>query len=150
MDVDDDTPPDTPPPEEKPKRRRRQTSAAKKPTSRFERRAEKAKTTLRELIKLRRPDLDVSGLTFLEVVDRDADAWGKAVAQVAEWLIPFGQLVDLIFGQPLLVMLSLAPSVRAARRDLVVRRERRKQQRLLAEQERLDEEARLQEQQSAE
>ncbi len=128
---DDDEPDTTPPVEEKPKRRRNRATAAPKRTSRFERRAESAKKTLRELIRLRKPDLDVEGLTFLEVVDRDADAWGKFVAQVAEWVVPFGQLVDLVFGAPLLALVGLAPSVRAARRDLRDRRERIKAEKAL-------------------
>lgn len=120
----------TAPPAEKPKRKRRaSTTAQPKRTSRFERRAESAKRTLQELIRLRKPDLDVEGLTFLEVVDRDADAWGRFVAQVAEWVVPFGQLVDLVFGAPLLALVGLAPSVRAARRDLRARRERAKAER---------------------
>lgn len=106
------------------KRRSRATTTQPKRTSRFERRAESAKRTLQEVIRLRRPDLDVEGLSFLDVVDRDADAWGRFLAQLAEWVIPFGQLIDLIFGAPLLALVGLAPSVRAARRDLRVRRER--------------------------
>ena len=58
-----------------------------------------------------------------------ADAWGRFLAQVAEWVVPFGRLVDLIFGAPLLALVGLAPSVRAARRDLRVRRERVKAER---------------------
>ena len=111
------------------KRRSRATTTQPKRTSRFERRAESAKRTLQELIRLRKPDLDVEGLTFLEVVDRDADAWGRFVAQVAEWVVPFGQLVDLVFGAPLLALVGLAPSVRAARRDLRARREKIKAER---------------------
>ena len=132
MDVtDDELEPDetTTPAETKPKRRRRASTTAPKRTSRFERRAESAKRTLQELIRLRKPDLDVEGLTFLEVVDRDADAWGRFVAQVAEWVVPFGQLVDLVFGAPLLALVGLAPSVRAARRDLRARREKIKAER---------------------
>ena len=127
---DDELEPETEPtPEPKPKRKRRASTAAPKRTSRFERRAESAKRTLQELIRLRKPDLDVEGLTFLEVVDRDADAWGRFVAQVAEWVVPFGQLVDLVFGAPLLALVGLAPSVRAARRDLRARREKIKAER---------------------
>ena len=65
------------------KRRSRATTTQPKRTSRFERRAESAKRTLQEVIRLRRPDLDVEGLSFLDVVDRDADAWGRFLAQLA-------------------------------------------------------------------
>jgi len=112
--------------------------AAPKRQTRFERRADKATGTIRKLVHLRRPDLDIGELAFLEVVERDADAWGRFVAQLAEWVLPFGQLVDLIFGAPLLVLIDLAPSVRAARRDLAAGRQRRQaareQARLEAEQ----------------
>lgn len=142
MDVDD-APGDEPEePQEKKPRRRRKTAAAPKRTSRFDRRAGKATETIRELVHLRRPDLDIEGKTFLEIVDRDASAWGAFLAQLGEWVVPFGQLIDLAFGQPLLVLLKLAPSVRAARRDLSARRERKREERALAEeQEMADREA---------
>ncbi len=126
-DEDEGGTPETP--AEQPKPRRRRKTQGPQRTSRFVRRAEAAKKTLRELIRLRKPDLDVEGLTFLEVVDRDADAWGRFIAQVGEWIIPFGQLVDLIFGAPLLALVGLAPSVRAARRDLKDRRARKQAER---------------------
>lgn len=120
----------TAPPTPKPKRKRRASTTAQgepKRTGRFERRALKAQQTLRDIIRLKRPDLDVEGMTFVEVVDRDAEAWGKFLAQLAEWVVPFGQLVDLVFGSPVALVVGLAPSVRAARRDLSVRRARKQE-----------------------
>ncbi len=128
----------TPDPPEQPKPRRRRKTQGPQRTSRFERRAEAAKKTLREIIRLRKPDLDVEGLTFLEVVDRDADAWGRFIAQLAEWVAPFGQLVDLVFGAPLLALVGLAPSVRAARRDLAARRTRKREEAAEKQQEEAD------------
>ncbi len=130
-DEHDETPPAPPP---KPKRRRRATTAAAdKIKSRIDKRADAVKETLQELIRLRRPDLDVEGLTFVEVVDRDADAWGRFVAQLAEWFTPLGGVIDLVFGAPLMTLVGLAPSVRAARRDLSERRSRKKAERAAAE-----------------
>ena len=99
-------------------------SSSRKPSSRFERRAKKAEETVRSLVELGKPKLDISDLTFSEVVHRDAPAWGQFIAQLGEWIIPFGAFVDLVFGQPLMILLRMAPSVRAARRDLANRRER--------------------------
>jgi hypothetical protein len=107
----------------------------KPPTQRFQRRADKAQNMLSELLALGKPDLDVEGLTFLEVVDRDVVAWGRFFAQLGEWLVPFGTAIDLFFGSPLVVLLNMAPSVRAARRDLAVRSERRAVERQLAAEE---------------
>lgn len=123
-------------PPKKPRRRRNAASNAPKRTGRFERRAGKAAETIRKLIHIRRPDLDISDKTFVEIVERDADAWGRFLAQLGEWILPVGQLIDLAFGAPLLVLLDLAPSVRAARRDLAKRRQQKKQ---LAEEQRLAE-----------
>lgn len=95
------------------------------PTQRFERRSSKSAETVRELIRLRMPELDVSELTFSETVERDADAWGDFLAQLGEWFVPLGTALDLIFGVALVRVLRMAPSVRAARRDLAVARERR-------------------------
>lgn len=120
------------PPERTPTGRKKRSDAGRprgsgerKPSSRFERRAQKAEQTVRELIRLGKPDLDVEGLSFAEVVDRDAKAWGRFLAQVGEWFVPFGSFVDLVFGSPLVILLNMAPSFRAARRDLAERRERR-------------------------
>lgn len=110
----------------KPRKRRTRRPAADVVGERLKERGQKIERTLRELIRLRKPDLDVDGLSFLEVVERDARAWGSFLAQVGEWVNPFGQLVDLIFGQPILLLVGLAPSVRAARRDLVGRRQQRR------------------------
>lgn len=96
-----------------------------KPSSRFQRRAEKATETVRELVRIRLPELDVSDLSFAETVDRDAQAWGDFLAQLGEWLVPFGTFLDLVFGVGLIRILRVAPSFRAARRELVERRERR-------------------------
>lgn len=101
-------------------------------STRFERRAKKAEETVRELVRLGKPDLDVEGKTFLEIVDRDAPAWGRFLAQVGEWLVPFGSFVDLVFGSPLVILLNMAPSFRAARRDLAELRERRAAERAQA------------------
>ena len=128
------------PPAEKPKRRRRvsTTPPQDKRPARFTRRADKARDTLRGLIRIGRPDLDIDGKTFAEIVDRDAQAWGEFIAQAAEWFTPLGAIVDLVFGQPILVLLKLGPSIRAARRDLATRRARiqaeREQARLEQEQ----------------
>src|SRR5581483_9903464 len=94
-------------------------------STRFERRAKRATETVRELVRVRRPELDVSGKSFFEVVDRDAEAWGDFFAQLGEWFVPFGGLLDLFFGAGLVRMLRIAPSFRAARRDLAEARERR-------------------------
>lgn len=114
-------------PEEKPKprRRRARSDTGTKRVTRSDRRAESAKQTIQELIRLRKPDLDVAGMSFVEVVDRDADAWGKFIAFVAEKIVPFGQLVDLVFGAPVMILVGLAPSVRAARKDMRDRRQRK-------------------------
>jgi hypothetical protein len=124
--------------EPKPKRTRNRATRSdagtgKTRTSRAQRRADAARDTLREILRLRKPDLDVEGLSFVEVVDRDADAWGHFVAQLAEWFSPVGQLVDLLFGAPLMTLIGLAPSVRAARRDLSSRTERKKTERVARE-----------------
>ncbi len=132
MDVNEETTTETteqkPPP-----RRRKRKPVGDAVRSRIQERARKAEKTIRELVRLKRPDLDVEGMTFLEVVDRDADAWGRFVAQVAEWVAPFGQLVDLVFGAPLLALVGLAPSIRAARRDLATRKERKAAEREAAQ-----------------
>lgn len=124
--VDADTPEKAEP---KPRRRRSRSDAGKPRLSRSDRRAESAKQTIQELIRLRKPDLDVAGMSFVEVVDRDADAWGKFIAFLAEKIVPFGQLVDLVFGAPVMILVGLAPSVRAARRDLRERRARKQAER---------------------
>lgn len=105
--------------------RPRGSGAGRPPTSRFTRRAEKSEKTIRELLALGKPDLDVEGLSFLDVVDRDVAAWGRFFAQLGEWFVPFGSAIDLFFGSPLVVLLNMAPSVRAARRDFRARRELR-------------------------
>lgn len=132
MSTADETRDETPP--EKPARRRRAAGSKPKRTSRFERRAEKAEKTIRDLIRLGKPELDVDGMSFLEVVDRDVKAWGQFLAQCGEWFSPFGDLVDLLFGHPLSILLQLAPSYRAGRRDLRDRRERRRLEAESAEQ----------------
>ncbi len=134
MGLDDDQTPDTPPAADPPaaprrKRNRATTTAPTRKQGRLERRAEAVKTTIQEAVRLRRPDLDVEGKTFVEVVERDADAWGSFVAQMAERFDPLAQLVDLVFGAPLMALIGLAPSVRAARRDLAKRRDRQKAER---------------------
>lgn len=93
-------------------------------SSRFERRASKAEETIRQLVELGKPQLDISDLSFAEVVHRDARAWGRFLAQIGEWFVPFGAFVDLLFGQPFVILLNVVPSFRAARRDLAARRER--------------------------
>lgn len=121
----------------KPRRRRSRSDAGKPRLSRSDRRAQSAKETIQELIRLRKPDLDVEGLSFVEVVDRDADAWGKFIAFVADKVGVVGLIVDAIFGAPVMILVGLAPSVRAARRDLTERRERKQAER---EAERLEDE----------
>ena len=112
------------------KTRRKQRSDKGKPRShargagRFQRRAEKAKETVQELVRIRMPELDTSELSFAETVDRDADAWGDFLAQLGEWFVPFGTFLDLFFGVGLVRVLRVAPSFRAGRRELVARRER--------------------------
>ena len=112
-----------------------------KPSSRFQRRAEKAAETVRELARIRMPELDVSELSFVETVDRDADAWGDFLAQLGEWLVPFGTFLDLFFGVGLIRVLRIAPSFRAGRRELVERRERRAAERAEWEEEQAAREA---------
>jgi hypothetical protein len=130
VDVSEELEEPTPPESPKPKRTRRRTTDAPKPRqSKIERRGEQAATLVRDLIHLRRPDLDIGDMTFLEVVDRDADAWGKLLAWIGMKVEPFGQLLDTILGAPVAVLLKLAPSVRAARRDLSTRRVRKQQER---------------------
>jgi hypothetical protein len=127
-DNDDDTGAEQPPaPAPKKRRGRPRGSAAggKPPTARFERRAKKSAATVRELVRLGVPELDVSELTFAETVDRDADEWGNFLAQVGEWFPPFGVAVDLLFGSALVHVLRMAPSFRAARRDVRARTEER-------------------------
>lgn len=115
----------------KPKPERKTRSDKGKPRShargagRFQRRAEKATETVRELTRIRMPELDVSELSFVETVDRDADAWGDFLAQLGEWFVPFGAFLDLFFGAGLIRVLRVAPSFRAGRRELMVRREQR-------------------------
>lgn len=124
-------------PEPKPRRRRQRADTGTKRVTKSERRAQSAKETIQELIRLRKPDLDVEGLSFVEVVDRDADAWGKFIAFVADKVGVVGLIVDAIFGAPVMILVGLAPSVRAARRDLNERRQRKIAER---ETERLEEE----------
>ncbi len=104
-------------------------------STRFERRSKRAAETVRELVRVRRPELDVSGLTTFEVVDRDAEAWGDFLAQLGEWFVPFGAFLDLVFGAGLFRVLRIAPSFRAARRDLRERSERKAAERALEEDE---------------
>lgn len=90
---------------------------------RHQRRSSAAAGTIRDFIRLRRPDLDTDALTLLEVIDRDADAWGDALAWLAELVLPLGLILDAIAGAPpVRVIVKLVPSFRAARR---VNRERR-------------------------
>lgn len=124
-------------PEAKPRRRRQRADTGTKRVTKSERRAQSAKETIQELIRLRKPDLDVEGLSFVEVVDRDADAWGKFIAFVADKVGVVGLIVDAIFGAPVMILVGLAPSVRAARRDLNERRQRKIAER---ETERMEEE----------
>lgn len=128
-DLRDDENPDDPVPPAEPQRKRRRSSPGRKPTSRFQKRADKAAETVRELVRLRRPDLDVTDQTFSEVVDRDHKAWGEFLAQIGEWIPPVGLLIDLVFGAALVRVLKMAPSFRAAQRDLRARRERRQAER---------------------
>jgi hypothetical protein len=122
-----DEPTETTEPTE-PKAPRKKRSDAGKPRggsggggSRFNRRATKATETVRELVQLRMPNLDVSDLSFGETVERDAEAWGDFLAQVAEWFVPFGAFLDLVFGASLVRVLRMAPSFRAGRRDFQAR-----------------------------
>lgn len=114
---------------------RKQRSDKGKPRShargagRFQRRAEKATETVHELARIRLPELDVSELSFVETVDRDAESWGDFLAQLGEWFVPFGAFLDLFFGVGLVRVLRIAPSFRAGRRELVERRERRNEER---------------------
>jgi hypothetical protein len=134
MDVTDEPdldPDETQPAEPKPQpgQRKKRSDAGKprgsgRPHSRFARRSAKAAETVRELVRIRMPELDVSELSFVETVDRDADAWGDFLAQVAEWVEPFGVFLDLVFGAALIRVLRVAPSFSAGRRELVERRER--------------------------
>lgn len=98
-------------------------------STRFERRAEKVEATIRELVKIGKPELDVGDKSFVEIVNRDASAWGRFVAQLAEWLPPLGSAIDLTFGSALVTVINILPSFRAARRDLRERRERRQAER---------------------
>lgn len=132
MDVSDDEPTldDEKKPEPEKRERKKRSDAGRSRGSRgggsrFDRRAERAQKTIAELLALGKPDLDVDGLSFLEVVDRDVAAWGRFFAQLGEWFAPFGSMIDVFFGSPLVVLLNMAPSVRAARRDLRARREAR-------------------------
>lgn len=123
---DETTPPAAPP---KPGERKTRSDKGKprshaRGAGRFQRRAEKATETVHELARIRMPELDVSELSFVETVDRDAEAWGDFLAQLGEWLVPFGTFLDLFFGVGLIRVLRVAPSFRAGRRELVERRER--------------------------
>jgi hypothetical protein len=89
-------------------------------------RAGKVAETIHEAVTLRRPELDTEGLSLLEVVDRDRQQLGEAIALIAEWLEPLGLLIDAVFGSPVVILMKLAPTIRAARRDLRVRREQRR------------------------
>lgn len=119
--------PDTPAGDDPPKPRRGRPKGSgggaktKPPTQRFQRRAENAAKTVKELVRLGMPELDVSELTFAETVDRDADAWGDFLAQLGEWFAPVGVVLDLFFGVGLVRVLNMAPSFRAGRRDLAAR-----------------------------
>jgi hypothetical protein len=108
-------------------------------STRFKRRSDKAQETVRELVRLRLPELDVSELSFAETVERDAEAWGDFLAQLGEWFVPFGTLLDLVFGAALIRVLRMAPSFRAGRRELAARRAERAVER---EQEAAEEELR--------
>lgn len=105
--------------------RPRGSAGRKHVSTRFERRAKRAEETVRELVELGKPNLGISDLSFVEVVHRDAAAWGRFLAQIGEWFVPFGSAVDLLFGQPFVIMLNVVPSFRAARRDLAELRDRR-------------------------
>lgn len=104
-------------------------------STRFQRRAEKVEETIRELVRIGKPDLDVEGLSFSEVVNRDVKAWGNFVAQIAEWLPPLGTAIDVAFGSAFVTVLNMLPSFRAARRDLAERRERRQAEQAKREEE---------------
>lgn len=115
--------------EQKKQPERKKRSDAGKPRShsrgagRFTRRSEKATETVRELVRIRMPELDTSELSFAETVERDADAWGDFLAQLGEWFVPFGTVLDLFFGAGLVRVLRVAPSFRAGRRELAARRQ---------------------------
>lgn len=92
---------------------------------RHQRRAGAAASTIRDFTRLRRPDLDTDAMSLLEVIDRDAEAWGDALAWLAELLLPLGLVLDAIAGAPpVAVIVKLVPSFRAARRSRIERRAR--------------------------
>lgn len=92
---------------------------------RHQRRAAAAASTIRDFTRLRRPDLDTEAMGLLEVIDRDAEAWGDALAWLAELLLPLGLVLDAIAGAPpVAVIVRLVPSFRAARRARIERRAR--------------------------
>ncbi len=101
-------------------------SGGRKQPARVEKRAQKTAQTIEELIKLRRSDLDDDDLGLVETVKRDAKKLGEVVAQICELVPPLGVFVDLVFGTPVMLLVNLAPTVRAARRDYRDRRERRR------------------------
>ena len=122
---DDETTGAGAPPAAAPKKRGRPPGArtgtgtrGRPPTARIERRSKKTSEALRELLRLRMPELDVSDLSFGQTVDRDVDAWGDFLAQIGEWIPAFGSFLDLVVGAALVRVLRVAPSIRAGRRDL--------------------------------
>lgn len=115
-------------------------SGRKHVSTRFERRASRAEETVRQLVELGKPDLDISDKSFVEIVHRDAKAWGRFLAQLGEWIVPFGAFVDLAFGQPFVILLNVVPSFRAARRDFAQARERRAAERSAEEEAELEDE----------
>lgn len=106
-------------------------------SSRLERRAGKVKETILEAVKWRLKDQADDDLDLVHTVQRDADPIGHAVAAVGEHFKPFGAVIDLLFGEagPLAIFVALAPTIRAARREAVVKLQARaERKRVSAEQ----------------
>lgn len=118
-------------PETRKRTRTRKTTAAPTSNSRLERRAAKVKETILEAVQWVGLDFGGEELSFVETLKRDADRVGHGVAAIAENFKPFGVVIDKVFGVtgPLAIFVALAPSIRAARRDLTAKlTERRRRQ----------------------
>lgn len=97
----------------------------KPPTAgRGERLAAKITETIRELCRWGAPPADDGSLGLRDTLRRDADRIGAAAAAVVARNPAIERAADLLFGEggPLQILIALAPSVRAARRDLAARR----------------------------
>lgn len=107
------------------RRRRRQPTVGGAPKStranaKLEARTEKVRQTLTEATRWRLRDDSDSELSFAETVKQEADNIAHAIAAIGYRVKPFGSLIDLLFGEtgPLSILVALAPTIRAGRREL--------------------------------